>query len=126
MTMNIETKIVHGDFSDYLKFGWSHTEDKSVRHGPHRSTAHILARDKDMPNYRLVAALDAKYFTLKPQLKTYVPADAFTAVVLFLLFILPFVIYLVYKSSQKKKIDENNATIQKQMNEILDEVATLL
>ncbi len=124
--MNIETKTVHGDFSDYLKFGWSHTEDSHVRHGPRHSTVHILARDKDMPNYRLIAALDAKYFALKSQLNTYTPMDVGLSIALFLLFIFPFVIYLAYKSSQKKKIDQNNAKIHGQMNEILNEVATLL
>ena len=124
--MNIETKTVSGDFSDYLKFGWEHTEDASRRHGPHHSTVHVLARDKDTPNYRLIAALEAKYFSLKAQLKSYTPMDVGWSIVLFLLLIFPFVIYAAYKSSQKKKIDENNAKIHSQMNKILNEVATLL
>lgn len=67
--MNIETKTVRNNVEEYLKFGWKHTEDTRVRSGRTSHTEHILARDKDMENYRLIAALEAKYFNLKSQLK---------------------------------------------------------
>jgi hypothetical protein len=73
--MNIETKTVRNNVEEYLKFGWKHTEDTRVRSGRTSHTEHILARDKDMENYRLIAALEAKYFNLKSQLKTYTPMD---------------------------------------------------
>ena len=32
-----------------------------------RTSYNVLARDMDMPNYRLIKALDDKYFALKAQ-----------------------------------------------------------
>ena len=124
--MNIETKAVRGDISEYLKFGWQRSGESTRRHGPHHYTEIIIARDKDMPNYRLIAALDAKYFSLKSQKKTYEPMDPLWGIVTFLLFVIPFVIYALVKSSQKASIADHNEKIQKQMDAILKEVATLL
>lgn len=124
--MNIETKTVREDTTELEKFGWKHTEDTRVRSGRLIHTEHILARDKDMPNYRLIAALEAKYFSLKTQKKAYKPMDRTWGFVAFLLFVVPFILYAVIKNSQKRKIAEHNASIQKRMNDILKEVEPLL
>lgn len=124
--MNIETKTVRNNVDEYLKFGWKHTEDTRVRHGRTHHTEHILARDKDMENYRLIAALESKYFNLKGQLKTYQPMDPLWGIVAFLFFIIPFIIYAVVKSNQKSKIEEHNANIHRQMDAVLKEVKPLL
>lgn len=124
--MNIETKTVMNNVEEYLKFGWKHTEDTSVRSGRTYYTESILARDKDMENYRLIAALEAKYFNLKSQLKTYQPMDPLWGIVAFLCFIIPFIIYAVVKSNQKSNIEANNANIRKQMDAVLKEVQPLL
>lgn len=124
--MNIETKTVMNNVEEYLKFGWKHTEDTRVRSGRTYHTENILARDKDMENYRLIAALEAKYFNLKSQLKTYQPMDPLWGIVAFLCFIIPFIIYAVVKSNQKSNIEANNANIRKQMDAVLKEVQPLL
>lgn len=124
--MNIETKTVRNSVEEYLKFGWKHTEDTRVRSGRTHHTEHILARDRDMENYRLIAALEAKYFNLKSQLKTYQPMDPLWGIVAFLCFIIPFIIYAVVKSNQKSNIEANNANIRKQMDAVLKEVQPLL
>lgn len=124
--MNIETITVHGDVSDYLHFGWKHTDDTRVRHGRHHYTEHILARDADMPNYVLIVALESKYFALKKQKKYYEPMDPLLSIALFVLLIIPFVIYLFVKMGQKDSIEAHNAEIQKQMDAILKEVAPLV
>lgn len=38
-----------------------------------RTSYNVLARDMDLPNYRLIKALDDKYFALKAQKKVYAP-----------------------------------------------------
>lgn len=124
--MNIETKSVYGDVDEYLDFGWKHTEDTSVRSGRTSHIKHILARDKDMPNYRLITALEAKYFDLKKQKWTYYPMEPGITLLLFLLLIFPGIIYFGVKSNQKSKVEAHNAKLQKQMNEVLEEVAPLL
>lgn len=124
--MNIETKSVRGDVADYLKFGWKHTDDHSVRSGRTAHTEHILARDKDMPNYRLIAALESKYFGLKASLKTYNPMDPLMGFLAFLIFIFPFIIYALVKRSQKQKIQAWNGQVRRKMNVIVAEVEPLL
>jgi len=124
--MNIETKSIYGEIDDYLKFGWKHTQDHSVRSGRTSHLEHILARDADMPNYVLIAALESKYFALKKQKKYYEPMDPLLSIALFVCLIIPFVIYLFIKTGQKDSIEAHNAEIQKQMDAILKEVAPLV
>lgn len=106
------------------KFGWEHTQD--VSHGRGGSGA-IYARDTEMPNYRLIAALEDKYFMLEKKKKHYSPiTDSPENFLLILLLVVPFVLYLIFKIRQKKRIAKHNASIEAQQNEILKEVATLL
>lgn len=135
--MNIETKEVHLGYSDngerarnlkvYEGFGWKYTQD--VRRG--RSTYNVLARDKDMPNYRLIKALEDKYFTLKNQKKVYTPiydepVNFLVMFLLLILFVFPLIIYLVFKSNQKAKIRELNERLDKEMEKCLNEARALL
>ena len=125
--MNIETKSVRGNYDEYLKFGWEHTQDSPARSGRSHYTAHILARDKDVENHRLIETLEKKYFYLKSQIKTYSPiTDSPENFLLILLFIFPFVIYCVYKGNQKRKIQENNERLEEQMEQVLIEVKPLI
>lgn len=125
--INIETKIVRWGVDDYKKFGWEITGTNETRHmrGRH-STDYILSRDKTMPNYRLLAALEKKYFALKSELKEYDPMDPGFAIIAFLLFIVPFIIYLTVKTIQKSRIEKHNYEIQTEMNEVVKEAAKLL
>ena len=133
--MNIETKEVRLGYGAektenmkvYECFGWKYTQD--VHRG--RSTYNVIARDMDMPNYKLIKALDDKYFALKARKKYYQPIydDPINFLLMFLLlllFIFPLIIYLVYKSHQKAKILENNARLDKQMDECIKEAKALL
>lgn len=124
--MNIETKQVRYDVNDYLKFGWEHTQDVSVRFGPRHRKEHILVRDKDMPKYQVVVAYENKYFYLKRQLKELEEVSGLVAFALFLFFIFPGVIYLVLKNNNNKRIIANNNAIKKQMNKILVDVSEIL
>lgn len=124
--MALETKLVREEVFEYLNFGWVHTEDTSVRSGRSSHTEHVLARDTNRPNYRLIVALERKYFALRSQLKTYQPMDGWLSVLLFLLFIVPFVLYLLIKQFQKTNIEEHNAEIRRQMRKVLDEVKPLV
>ena len=135
--MNIETREVvlawgekgerERDLKVYESFGWKYTQD--VHRG--RSSYNLLARDMDMPNYRLIKALDDKYFALKAQKKVYTPIydEPINFLVMFLLlilFVFPLVIYLLFKSSQKEKIQEHNAKLEREMEDILKEARSLL
>lgn len=124
--MNIETKTTREDTSEYEKFGWKHTEDTRRRTGPVHHIEHILARDKDMKNYRSIKTLEDKYFALKEQKQTYKPIDGGTCFMLFLLLLIPGFIYISYKTKQKENIEYQNKCIQVKMDAILKEVKPLL
>lgn len=105
-------------------FGWTYVEDK--HHGRSGGLHILLQRDRDMKNCAQLAALENKYDSLKKQMKYYSPiTDSPEMFLLILVFIFPFVIYCVYKSNQKKAIAENNANVQKQMNEVLNQARLL-
>ena len=135
--MNIETREVILGWDDkgerernlkvYESFGWKYTQD--VRRA--KSSCNLLARDMDMPNYRLIKALDDKYFALKEQKKYYKPIyddplNFFGMFLMLLFFVFPLVIYLVFKSRQKARIQEHNADLERQMEECLKEARALL
>ena len=84
-----------------------------------------------MPNYRLIKALDDKYFALKAQKKVYEPIydEPINFLVMFLLlilFVIPLVIYLLFKGNQKARIQEHNAKLDREMEDILKEARSLL
>ena len=135
--MNIETREVILGWDDkgerernlkiYESFGWKYTQD--VRRA--KSSYIFLVRDMDMPNYRLIKALDDKYFALKKQMKYYEPIyddplNFFGMFLMLLFFVFPLVIYLVFKSRQKARIQEHNDDLERQMEECLKEARALL
>ena len=48
--------------------------------------------------------------------------DPVYGVVTFLCFIVPFVVYAVFKSNQKKKVEAHNAAVHKRMDSVLVEL----
>lgn len=124
--MNIETTTVRRDMEDYLKFGWKHTEDVRVRHGRRHSTEYVLARDKDMPHYRLVEMLEKQYFALKAQKKSEVEIHWDVFFILFLLLIIPGILYLLDRKGKNQEIQQKNEQIQRKMNDIAKEAAQYL
>ncbi|MDE5562797.1 MAG: hypothetical protein K2J01_04550 [Clostridiales bacterium] len=132
--MNIETKVVKVyNYSSYdenkdelMHFGWVHTEDTEVHEGRGYKPAYVMARDKNMPNYAAITALEKHYFNLKHTKKTYTPMEASNVLLAFVAFIIPGVLYVTFKSKQKKRIKEHNAAAQKQMDEIVAKAKLLL
>jgi len=124
--MNIETKTVRNGVEDYLKFGWKHTEDIRTRHIKHHHIESVLARDKDMPHYRLISMLEKQYFTLKSGLKSEIEIHWDVFFILLLLFIIPGVIYLSVCKRKNQEIQQQNAAIYRKMNEVAKEAATYL
>lgn len=124
--MNVETKTVAHEYGEFILFGWKKTEETRVRSGRTYHTRYVLARDKDMENYRLISALESKYFHLRSQKKTYTPMEPRNVALAFLIFLIPGIIYVTVKSKQKKKIQAYNREIQKEMDAVLAEVKPLL
>lgn len=131
--MNVETKVVYaysyssydGSKEEYLNFGWKHTEDTQVHYGRGYHPAYVLARDKDMPNYKAFVQLETEYFNLKHSKKTYSPMEWDNILLTFALFIIPGIIYVAVKSNQKRRIAEHNAEVQKKMDAVLSKARSL-
>lgn len=114
------------DIAPRRKFGWKNAKDFPEFPQEISNKAEYLARDKDMPNYELIAALEKKYYATKGKLLTYEPANTFIVIILFLFGLLPLIVYLVYKSSQKNEYSDYNSKIRREMDSISQEAGLLL
>ena len=110
-------------------FGWKYVEER--HHGRSGGLHILLSRDTEMKNYSKLASLENAYDDRKKRIKVYnkiveEPEDLLILVALFILFIFPLVLYCMYKSNQKREIEENNSKLHKEMNSILEEAKSLL
>lgn len=111
--MTIETKEVRqGEYPDYLKFGWQFSQTTKHR----GRTCAILIRNTDMPHYQEIKVCENKYMTAKSQLLTYERPDSVEYGLLYLLFIIPGIIFTMYQNAKKKDIEEHNARLRKTMS----------
>ncbi|MDE5592705.1 MAG: hypothetical protein K2I75_02100 [Clostridiales bacterium] len=85
-----------------------------------------MARDKNMPNYATIVRLEGEYFNLKRTQKIYNPMEGTNVLLAFAFFIVPGILYVTFKLMQKKRIQEHNAAVQKQMDAIAAEAKPLL
>ncbi|HBR85825.1 MAG TPA: hypothetical protein DEA32_01405 [Firmicutes bacterium] len=100
-------------------FGWTYDESSSDYHpksklkkwrfiGRKRLT---FTRPADIPNKEKLNELETKYEEEEKKRRTYIPIDPFNAFILFVLFIIPGIIYIAVKEHQKKKIEKENTLI---------------
>lgn len=117
--MTIETKEVSESLcEEYCYFGWQFSQ--TVRRGgrgTHRNRA-ILVRNEDMLHYDEIRRLETEYMSLRSELKEYTRPDFSTYAVLFLLFIIPGILFSVYQSKKKSRIEEQNEEIKGKMDDI--------
>ena len=55
---------------------------------------------------------------LKVQLRTYIEMDELLTILLYLLFLIPGILYTIYKDNQKKEIRTNNYLLHQQMEKL--------
>ena len=85
-----------------------------------------MERDKDMSNYDELVRLEEKYDAYENEKQKYEEMDLEVALVLYLLLLVPGIIYTVHKSKQKKEITEYNKALQQRMDKILEKAKALL
>ena len=79
-----------------------------------------------MPNYDELVRLEEKYDAYENEKQKYEEMDLEVALVLYLLLLVPGIIYIVHKSKQKKEITEYNKALQQRMDKILEKAKALL
>ena len=79
-----------------------------------------------MPNYDELVRLEGKYDAHENEKQKYDEMDLEVALVLYLLLLVPGIIYTVHKSKQKKEITEYNKALQQRMDKILEKAKALL
>ena len=124
--MNIETEKISGHIDEYLQFGWKYKEDETSARGRSSHTYHIVERDKDMPHYEEISALEYEYFDAKGQMTVYEPAEPWTCILLACLLVFPLFIYLARKGKEKKDVERRNGELRKEMSEAVEKAEILL
>lgn len=108
--MNLEVKkMLEKEHEQMIQFGWFVKDAMTERsqHG-HQRLVYIMARDKDREHYDELVKLEQKYRSYKNSLQEYKPMDEGITILLYLLFIIPGVIYTVYKANQKSEVTSHN------------------
>ena len=81
----------------------------------------IMERDKNLRNYITLKNLEDAYYKAKNNIKEYKPMNEGLALFLFLLLIIPGIIYVSKKRKEKKFIDANNQKMKKEMARVIQE-----
>lgn len=104
---------------DYLEdiknFGWVLKESYSKRCGRTTSTYQVMTRDSSSTYYNNYRNLQNNYEEARNKLKEYVPMESDTVLILFLILIIPGIVYVIFKKKQKKSIEENNKRYREEM-----------
>jgi p-aminobenzoyl-glutamate transporter AbgT len=80
-----------------------------------------MERDKNLRNYITLKNLEDAYYKAKNNIKEYKPMNEGLALFLFLLLIIPGIIYVSKKKKEKKLIDANNQKMKREMARIIQE-----
>ena len=81
----------------------------------------VLTRDKNLRNYITLSNLEKRYYDAKNQIKPLPKINEIALMFLFLLLIIPGIIYVVKKKKDIKMVEDNNSKMKKEMASIIQE-----
>lgn len=120
MIETIEISTYQNDYiQDLTAFGWQPTQETSSRSGRTTHYYQIMARETSMPHYNEYRRLENDYETAKGNLQVYNSMEFTIVLLLLLIFIVPGVIYIAYKTNQKNNIESNNQKCRSQMQKAM-------
>lgn len=122
--MTEEKKILKKDIieiNDNKLFGYRVAREESIGSGKKRIEYVIMERDKNLRNYITLKNLEDAYYKAKNNIKEYKPMNEGLALFLFLLLIIPGIIYVFKKRKEKKAIDANNQKMKQEMARVIQE-----
>ena len=109
------------EINDNKLFGYKVVREEAIGSGKKRVEYVIMERDKNLRNYITLKNLEDDYYKAKNSIKEYKPMNEGLALLLFLLLIIPGVIYVSKKRKEKKLIDANNQKMKREMARIIQE-----
>lgn len=119
-----EKKILKKDIieiNDNKLFGYKVVREETIGSGKKRVEYVIMERDKNLRNYITLKNLEDAYYKAKNNMKEYKPMNEGLALFLFLLLIIPGIIYVFKKRKEKKFIDANNQKMKQEMARVIQE-----
>lgn len=122
--MTEEKKLLKKDIieiNDNKLFGYRVAREESIGSGKKRIEYVIMERDKNLRNYITLKNLEDAYYKAKNNIKEYKPMNEGLALFLFLLLIIPGIIYVFKKKKEKKFIDANNQKMKQEMARVIQE-----
>lgn len=122
--MTEEKKLLKKDIieiNDNKLFGYRVAREESIGSGKKRIEYVIMERDKNLRNYITLKNLEDAYYKAKNNMKEYKPMNEGLALFLFLLLIIPGIIYVFKKRKEKKAIDANNQKMKQEMARVIQE-----
>lgn len=122
--MTEEKKLLKKDIieiNDNKLFGYRVAREESIGSGKKRVEYVIMERDKNLRNYITLKNLEDAYYKAKNNMKEYKPMNEGLALFLFLLLIIPGIIYVFKKRKEKKAIDANNQKMKQEMARVIQE-----
>ena len=109
------------EISDNKNFGWKVKEEIEEGSGKKKNKYVVLTRDKNLRNYITLSNLEKRYYDAKNQIKPLPKINEIALMFLFLLLIIPGIIYVVKKKKDIKMVEDNNSKMKKEMASIIQE-----
>ena len=85
-----------------------------------------MIRDKDSANYQELSKLEKEYLSYKHSIRQYQPMDAVLTIVLYLFFLIPVILYTIYKTKEKNEITSSNNELKIKMEKKVQEAKKYL
>ena len=109
------------EINDNKLFGYKVAREETIKSGKIDVEYVIMERDKNLRNYITLKNLEDAYYKAKNNIIEYKPMKEGLALFLFLLLIIPGILYVSKKRKEKKFILENNQKMKQEMAKIIQE-----
>ena len=109
------------EINDNKLFGYKVAREETIKSGKMDVEYVIMERDKNLRNYITLKNLEDAYYKAKNNIIEYKPMKEGLALFLFLLLIIPGILYVSKKRKEKKFILENNQKMKQEMAKIIQE-----
>lgn len=109
------------EINDNKLFGYKVVREETIKSGKMDVEYIIMERDKNLRDYITLKNLEDAYYKAKNNIKEYKPLKEGLALFLFLLLIIPGILYVSKKRKEKKFILENNQKMKQEMAKIIQD-----